>query len=125
MMKMTKKEMFATLIAVVEGKMPLDLLPQEDIDFLVDKMNHEVELLDKKATSGSKGQTKVQKENEVLKDQLVMFLTEQGKAMRVCEIIADEKFPYSSSKISRLLNDMAKEGRVIRTEVKRVAYFGV
>ena len=55
---MTKKEMFAMVIAVVNGS------EVENKEEMLGFLNHEVELLEKK--NSKSGQTKTQKENEVL-----------------------------------------------------------
>ena len=55
--KVTKKDMFNEVITIAEG------LGRQDI---VDFANHEIELLEKKASKSR--QTKTQKENEALMD---------------------------------------------------------
>ena len=61
--KMTKKEMFAMVINVVSET------EAENKEEMLKFLNHEVELLEKK--SGKSGETKTQKENKILMEQLV------------------------------------------------------
>lgn len=131
MMKMTKKEMFSVIIGIIEGKAVVADMTQEDKDFLLEKLHHEIELLEKKNSSKRTGMTKTQKENATIKEALVEFLKETGEPMRVGEIIKDERFEaYSSSRITALLGQLISTDKkplenapVIRTMVKKVAYY--
>lgn len=132
MMKMTKKEMFSVITSILEGKVVVADMIQEDKDFLLEKIAHEVELLDKKSKSGgSKNLTKTQKENADIKQALVEYLKEVGEPMRVGEIVKEEQFAkYSPSKITALLGQLIstdkkplEDAPLIRTEVKKVAYY--
>ena len=121
MMKLTKKEKFAMVIKAIKGIEEL-----ETKDMLVEFLNHEVELLDKK--SGSSKLTKVQKENVVLKNELYKALAELGKAVTIAEFKEksnSELVFLSTSKLSALLNQMKDEPtpRIKREEIKKRAYF--
>lgn len=121
MMKLTKKEKFAMVIEAINGIEEL-----ETKDMLVEFLNHEVELLDKK--SGSSKLTKVQKENVVLKNELYKALAELGKAVTIAEFKEksnSELAFLSTSKLSALLNQMKDETtpRIKREEIKKRAYF--
>lgn len=116
---MTKREMFAqilTIDAVAENP--------EMVEFL----NHQIELLDSRK-GGAKKPTKVQQENEGIKDIIYQVLSESETPMRVKDLLEDERLTdYSSSKITALLRQMLPEtgdGRVTRTIEKKVAYFSV
>ena len=121
MMKLTKKEKFAMVIKAIKGIEEL-----ENKDMLVEFLNHEVELLDKK--SGSSKLTKVQKENVVLKDELYKAFAELEKAVTIAEFKEESNSELaflSTSKLSALLNQMKDEPapRIKREEVKKRAYF--
>ena len=56
--KKTKKDLYMEMVEIFQ-----ELGKGEYVDFC----NHQIELLDKKST-GSKGLTKIQKENEIIKN---------------------------------------------------------
>ena len=122
MTKMTKKEKFAMVIALVNGT------ETENKEMLLDFLNHEVELLEKKSGSSSSKLTKVQKENLALKDELYEVLLEMNKAVTIAEFKEESSSGLaflSTSKLSALLNQMKDEPtpRIKREEVKKRAYF--
>ena len=109
---MTKKEMF-NLIATVNA----------DNAEIVEFCNHEIELLSNRK-SGSKGQTKTQKENESVKALIAEVLTEVGEKRTVTELIADERLScYTNQKISALLRQMIEAGKVTKVIEGKKAYF--
>lgn len=120
MEKMTKKEYFAKI---------KELLANESE--IVAFCDHELELLAKK--NASRGETKTQKENAVLNEQILEILVSVETAKTVTELINETEIgkitfgkdnkAMSNQKLSRLLNDLAKANKVVRTETKGVAYF--
>ena len=76
-----------------------DNLTEEERAFV----QHEIELLEKK--SGSKGQTKTQKENAILKSQLVFALAdlqeEKGRAVTIAEFKLESKSELASLSTSK------------------------
>ena len=120
MMKMTKKEMFAMVIEVVNGA------EIENKNEMLEFLNHEIELLEKK--NSRTGQTKVQKENEVLKVQLVEALAEMPEPMTISEFQEKsnhEVATLSNQKLSALLRALEKEGKIVKEIVKRRSYFSI
>ena len=127
---MTKKEMYMVLAAVfgastqesytsvIDGK-ETTTTTREIIDFLT----HEVELLGRKV---SRKKTKLQTENDNYKQLMVDYLNSVNVPKLIKEIHADipELADLSSQKVSRLLNDLAKEDRVLKIYEKKVPYFG-
>lgn len=114
--KLTKKEYFNILLGIEEVSAN---------ESLVDFINHELELLDRK--SSKSGQTKTQKENQVLVEDLFNELVELGKAVSIKEFQAQsEKFgitAMSNQKVSALMKKLVDSERVTRTVDKKVAYF--
>ena len=111
---MTKKEMFA-MIATVNA----------DNAEIVEFCNHEIELLSNRK-SGTKGQTKTQKENEGIKAVIAEVLTGTGDKMTVTELIADERLnTYTNQKISALLRQMVEAGKVTKVIEGKKTYFEV
>lgn len=114
--KITKKEMFAELKEIVERMDRADL---------VAFVEHEIELLNKKASN--KAQTKTQKENEVLVERLYDVLKEIGKAVTITEIqnASDEFKDLSNQKVSALMTKLVKAERVVKVSEKNKSYFSV
>ena len=117
--KMTKKDWFATIRAMVEGS------GNEREDEILAFIDHEVELLEKK--SAQSGQTKTQKENVEVVAKIENALREVGKAVTITELqtASEEMGAYSNQKLSALLKQMVSKGTVVRTEDKKKAYFSL
>lgn len=117
--KMTKKDWFATIRAMVEGS------GNEREDEILAFIDHEVELLEKK--SSKSGQTKTQKENVEVVAKIENALREVGKAVTITELqtASEEMSAYSNQKLSALLKQMVSKGAVVRTEDKKKAYFSL
>lgn len=120
MEKMTKKEMFAQVIAMAQGK-EVAVTSEEIVAFA----EHEIELLAKK--SGKTGKTKTQKENEVLVEQVFDALAEVGKAVTVTEFQSASEFAsqFSNQKLSALLKKLTDAGRVAKATVGKKSMFSV
>ncbi len=110
---MTKREMFAEIRKVVADN-------AEMVAFI----DHEVELLNKKST-GSRKPTKTQVENEGYKAEILAALAEVDEPVTikglvdVCPSIAG----LTNQRITHMLTDLRKDGKVARSYVKKVAYF--
>jgi hypothetical protein len=120
--KMTKKEMFAMVINVVSET------EAENKEEMLKFLNHEVELLKKK--SGKSGETKTQKENKILMEQLVEALGEMEKPVTISEFQSKsthEVATLSNQKLSSLLKKLVEEEnpRVVKTVEKKKSYFSV
>ena len=117
--KMTKKDWFATIRAMVEGS------GNEREDEILAFIDHEVELLEKK--SSKSGQTKTQKENVEVVAKIENALREVGKAVTITELqtASEEMSAYSNQKLSALLKQMVSKGTVVRIEDKKKAYFSL
>ena len=115
---MTKKETINLLIDVLMGNKEV-----EDMQIFVDFLTHERELLEKK--SSNSGQTKTQKENEVIKDKIVETLKGLDKFATITDIqeANAELGAYSNQKISALLKQLVESEVIIRQMDKKKAYF--
>lgn len=113
--KMTKKDYYATLLALDEVKSNPDL---------VSFINHEIDLLAKKASGASDKPTAKQKENANYKVAILSAM-EDGKSYTITEMSKTftELADLSPNRISALVTQLKNEGKVVRTEEKRVAYF--
>lgn len=122
MEKMTKKEYFARIKELLADK-------AEIVAFC----DHELELLAKK--NSSRGETKTQKENAIICEKVLDVLAKLDTAKTITDLINDTQIgeitfgkdnkTMSNQKLSRLLNDLAKANKVVRTVVKGVAYFKI
>ena len=116
--KMTKKETINLLIDVLMGNKEV-----EDVQMFIDFLIHERELLERK--SSNSGQTKTQKENEVLKEKIVETLKELNKFSTITEIQESnaELADLSNQKISALLKQLVDTNVIEKVIEKKKAYF--
>lgn len=119
--KMTKKEMFAMAIAMVEGK-EVAVSATEFIDFF----NHEIELLEKKG-SGSSKPTKVQIENEGYKQAMLDTMAELDRPVTISELmeVCEGINGLKNQRVSALMTQLKNANLVTRTEDKKKAYFSI
>ena len=113
--KVTKRERFNQILAIA------DVQANEE---LVDFINHEIELLDKKRTG--KKQTKTQEANEKIKALIVNTLN-GNDPMTVTELLGTGVFEAGTSnqKISALLRQLVNDEVVVKTIDKKVSRFAV
>lgn len=112
---MTKKEMFAEIRKVVADN-------AEMVAFI----DHEVELLNRKGTSPRKP-TKIQVENDGFKADILVALAEVDAPVTIKELCAvcGSISGLTNQRVTHLLTDLRKEGKVARTYIKKVAYFAL
>ena len=119
--KLTKRDYFKMLAEVVAES------ERENQAELQAFINHEVELLDKKSASRGTATTAKQKENEDLKEYILGVLTEINRAVTITELQAEDVRlgELTNQRISAMLKQLKDEGKVIRTELKKKAYFKI
>jgi hypothetical protein len=112
--KLTKKEKYGMVLNYIQ-----------DNEMLVEFINNEINLLNKKANSSSKTQT--QKDNEVIKEKLVALLTEIAKPITITELqkLNEEMGSYSNQKLSALLKQLHDEKVVNKFTDKKKTYFHI
>ena len=117
--KVTKKERFEMIKEIVLNA------NVEDKNEMIEFINREIELLNKKRTSGSK--TAKQKENDELVEKLYEVLAEIGRPVTVSELQKenDEFGALSNQKVSALMKMLKSAGRVVRVDDKKKAYFSI
>ena len=115
--KMTKRDYFNALLGIAEVKAN---------DELVKFIEHELELLAKK-NSSEKKQTAVQVANESIKSVIVETLAKNGKMMTISEMqkANAELGELSNQRISALVRQLKEDGKIVRVEEKRKAYFKI
>ena len=114
MKKLTKKEKFEMLKAIPAV---------QENGMLIEFINHEIELLAKKAAGGEKKMTATQKANEGVKTTILESM-EPGKLYSITDMIKqfDCCMEMSNQRVNALVRQMMPE-KVERIEVKRRAYF--
>ena len=114
--KLTKREKFAMVREILEKADRVDL---------VEFVDHEVELLNRKTTSSGK-LTPKQEENEKIKNVIVEVLAKNGNGMTVTQLMKTEELgAFSMNKLTALVTQLKNENRVIRYLEKRTTYFKV
>lgn len=87
-----------------------------------------IEITKKKNAPNSDAKpTKAQIENEGIKDTIITVLTAIGAPTPIGELIKNTPAlsGYSNQKVSALLTQLLKAGKVVRTEVKGKAHYAV
>ncbi len=121
-MKITKKDLYADLRVLAEDA---------ERDDLVEFIDHEVELLSRKATS--KKPSPKQEENDEIKDIIVQVLKGAGSPLAIPEIIAKSPKlatqpngnPMTPQKMSSLLKQLAESGIVESSKDKKRTVFSI
>lgn len=113
--KVTKKEMFAKLYALVENS------TADNKTDLLGFIDHEVELLEKKSSKATL--TATQKANLKVIEVIKEVLADKPNST-VSELIKDERLSaYTNQKISALLTKLIDSGEVERATDKKVSRF--
>ena len=114
--KVTKKERFMELLNIREVAENAEM---------VEFINHELELLNKKSTKS--GMTANQKVNEGLKEVIAEHLKLAGRAMTITELQSEieEIAELSNQKVSALLTQLVNDKIVTRTKDKKITTFAI
>ena len=109
--KKTKKDLFLEVREVVAGN-----------EELVAFVDHELELLDKKASTKS---TKVNDEQVALMEKIVNALNEIGRSVTISELQKEnaEMAEYSNQKLSAMLKKLVDNKQVTKIVDKKKSYF--
>lgn len=112
---MTKRKMFTAIRAIVADN-------EEMTAFL----DHEIELLDRKASSARKP-TKVQIENTAYKATIVEYLTVADRPMSIKEMQAEiaDLAGLTNQRITHLLTDLVMAKTLTKEYIKRVPYYSI
>ena len=119
--KVTKRENFEAIRKVLANIELEENLANQFNEFI----DHEIELLDKKATS--RGTSKTNQANENLKTTIVEALKEIARPVTITELQKEnsEMSEYSNQKLSALLKQLVDNGIVTKTIDKKKSYFSV
>lgn len=121
--KLTKKEMFAQVIAFVQGEEVS--VPVEEIVAFAQK---EIELLERKKSSKSKKEKEKDALDEQLKEAILLILDEKAEPMSASEILKALSADFedlSIQKVSAILKKMCEEEDAIVEKFveKRKSFF--
>ena len=115
--KVTKRDNFNALLEIEEVKANQGL---------VDFINHELELLDKKSADRATATTANQKANEEIKKVIVSELVRLGKhTISELQKESEELAQYSNQKLSALIKQLVDNGEVTKTIDKKKSYFEI
>ena len=119
-MYMTKKEMFAQVIAMAKGE-EVTATADEVVAFA----EHEIELLSRKS-SGSGKPTKNQIENEGYKQSILEILAENDHPMTISDLMEDSRLEgLKNQRVSAIVTQL-KNAHLVKREVnKKKAYFHI
>ena len=117
--KMTQKDYFNAII---------DLAKENDRPDIVEFAEGRIEMLNRK--SSSKKQTATQKTNEEIKVRILEVLTENDTPMTCTGLIESGRFDsfdirITNQKMSAVLSQLVKAGKVEKKIEKRVSYFEI
>lgn len=117
--KITKKEYFKMIIEVLQENQREDLIPI---------LEHEIELIEKKAMNGKK--TKTQEANEDIKTFIIQELKRINTPVTITELLQNspkltEMTGGSNQKVSALITQLKATGQVIRETNGKKALFKV
>ena len=120
--KITKKEMFLQVIALAQGEEI-----SVSLDEIMEFARHEIDLLNKKASSKSKKEKANDAENVRLSDLILEVLLDSEKALTISEIMAknDDLGALSNQKVSALMKKLVDGGQVVKSVNKGRSYFSV
>lgn len=130
----TKREFFTAIKALVVNE-DVQQVCQKKVVFganeaifmtvIADFCDHEIELLDKKHSRGSRKPTKTQVENEGHKATIMEILINATAPMTIKEIQsnAPSLAEFSTSKMSALLTQLVKENKIEKTYEKKVPHY--
>lgn len=112
--RLTKKDYFKELREMVGNR-------QDLVDFI----DHELELLDRKSSKSA--ETKAQVENKGIMETIVNELTRIARPVTITELQneSEDLKEYSNQKLSALLKKLVDSNQVVRTTDKKKTYFSV
>lgn len=133
MSTITKKIMFATIADYFRDSAD-DMLSIPDefvtenmddvisVDDVVKFLDHEIELVSRKRSSGNSKPTAKQAEQDAMREKILAFLRENGTSTATD---IQNALSISNQRVNGLMRPMIKAGKIIRTEDKKKVYFSI
>lgn len=133
MSTITKKIMFATIADYFRNcaddmiSIPDELVTENMDDVIsandvVKFMEHEMELVSRKRSTGNSKPTAKQAEQDAMREKILAFLRENGTSTATD---IQNALSISNQRVNGLMRPLVKAGDIIRTEDKKKAYFSV
>lgn len=115
----TKKEYF---------RMVIDILKEHDREDLIQVMEHEIALIEKKSSNAKL--TKTQEANQDIKTLIIQELVRLGEPVTITDLLKNSVELYeatagSNQKVSALMTQLKTSGQVVRGQVGKKAVFSV
>ena len=112
---MTKREMYNEILAVVADN-------AEMVEFI----NHEIELLNRKSSAVRKP-TKNQLENEEFKTLILDHLAfvDESKSIKELQTEIPEISELTNQRVTHMLTDLVKNGKLTKEYVKKVPFYAI
>lgn len=115
----TKKEYF---------RMMIDILKEHDREDLIQVMEHEIALIEKKSSNAKL--TKTQEANQDIKTLIIQELVRLGEPVTITDLLKNSVELYeatagSNQKVSALMTQLKTSGQVVRGQVGKKAVFSV
>lgn len=129
--KLTKKDMFNALLEALNNCPAMyDFLSSKNAniaDGMQEFLTHEIELLDRKASSKTTKPSKTQVENVAIKETILEVLKKAGSPMCISDLQeADSGLgSLTNQRISALITQLKNAGQVVRMTDKKKAYFSL
>ena len=119
---MTKREILNLIVTALGESRNFT---SEETEAIIAYATNEISLLEKKAEKAKSQKSKTQKENEVVKAQLLEYLNSINCGVTNTEIIkgGDTFSDFSTQKISALLEQLIERGEVVKIVYKKESYF--
>lgn len=115
----TKKEYF---------RMVIDILKEHNREDLIQVMEHEIALIEKKSSNAKL--TKTQEANQDIKTLIIQELVRLGEPVTITDLLKNSVELYeatagSNQKVSALMTQLKTSGQVVRGQVGKKAVFSV
>ena len=133
MSTITKKIMFATIANYFRNSaddmlsIPDELVTENmddaiSADDVIKFLDHEIELVSRKRSSGNSKPTAKQAEQDAMREKILAFLRKNGTSTATD---IQNALSISNQRVNGLMRPLVKSGEIIRTEDKKKAYFSV
>lgn len=124
---LTVIEKYTAISEMLNGTYEGDFSTEQALAFLTERIEQTAKKNASRSENGEKKLTPTQKANEVAKDGIVAYLTAMGKPQTVADIMkyAECCVGKSNQWATQMLTQLRNENRVVRTEEKGKAYYGL
>ena len=121
--KMTNKEMFIGLLAIVAGAD----IPETDVQMYTDFINSRIEQIDKKATTVSKADKAKAELNATIANEILAGMAKIDKPIKVSELIksCEPLTSYSTQKLTPIMTKLVTDGKITKSIVKRETFYSL